>query len=83
MGYTMLGEDFTWGPGGKVWEASAEDKAFQEGFWELATELVADGRLTAHSPEVRGGGLQGVLEGLDDLRTGRVSGKKLVYRIGE
>ena len=71
------------GPGGPEFKDNLADKEFQERFWNAATELFADGRLIVHSKDVRQGGLQGILGGLDELRNGKVSGKKLVYQIGE
>ena len=50
---------------------------------EVADPLVAQGKIKAHPPEVRGEGLKGVLSGLQDLKAGKVSGKKLVYRVEE
>lgn len=54
-----------------------------ERFAELSSKLVASSQLAVHPPEVRKGGLQGVLEGMEDLKQGRVSGVKLVYRVDE
>ena len=43
--------------------------------------LLEDGRLKAHPYEVIPGGLNGVLTGLKNLRDGKASGVKYVYRI--
>ncbi|KAL4910007.1 hypothetical protein BDW74DRAFT_46640 [Aspergillus multicolor] len=42
-------------------------------------ELLDQGRLRAHPIRVSGGGLEKVLEGVDVLRKGEISGQKLVY----
>ncbi|KAI9694880.1 MAG: hypothetical protein M1822_000496 [Bathelium mastoideum] len=83
LAYSAIGEYFTMGPGGREFAASEEDKEYQERFWEVATALVAEGKIAPHEKDTRQGGLQGILEGLDDLRNGRVSGKKVVYRVGQ
>lgn len=81
LGYTCFGETFE--RMGRVFEASAEDKAFSAGFWEVSRELLADGRVKVArmTLDQGGGGLEGVLKGLDDMKQGKVSGTKLVYRI--
>lgn len=83
LGYTIFGEGFTkaFGPG--HFPASQEDYEFGKKFWKLSEKLLAEGKFKVHRPDVRGGGLEGVLEGLDELRQGKVSGKKLVYKISE
>ncbi len=45
--------------------------------------LLEDGRLKAHPYEVIPGGLNGVLTGLQNLRAGKASAVKYVYRIDE
>ena len=52
-------------------------------FWDISTKLIASAQLAVHPPKVGKNGLQGVLEGLEDLRLGKVSGVKLVYRVNE
>lgn len=77
LAYTGLGEDFS--KGTRKWSANPDHLAFQEKFWRLTCELLAQGKIRPHPQEVREGGLEGVLGGLDDLRKERVSGVKLVY----
>lgn len=50
-------------------------------FWRGAERLFAEGRVRAHTPEVRGGGLEGVIGGLADVRDDRVRGVKVVYLV--
>lgn len=52
-------------------------------FWEISSKLIASAQIAVHPPKIGEGGLKGVLQGLDDLKEGRVSGVKLVYRVGE
>lgn len=61
--------------------ASQEDYEFCTEFYGKTAKLLAEGRLKMHPAEVGDGGLQGILQGLHALRTGKVSGRKLVYRI--
>ncbi|KAI0894507.1 zinc-binding dehydrogenase [Annulohypoxylon nitens] len=44
----------------------------------MLQRLLDSGRLRAHPTEVLGGGLQGILRGLEVLASGKISGKKLV-----
>lgn len=49
----------------------------------IAEKLLEEGKVRGHPVSVREGGLRGVIEGLEDLREGRVSGEKLVYRVAD
>lgn len=81
LAYTTFGEAFTksFGPGN--FPASREDYEFGRMFWKLTEELLAKGKFKVHNLDVRTSGLEGVLEGLEELRQGKVSGKKLVYKL--
>lgn len=79
LGYTIAGEAFDFG--GRHFPASQEDFEFAGMFWKMAEKLFADGKVKAHPKEVRSGGLEGIFGGLNDLKTGKVSGTKLVYKI--
>jgi hypothetical protein len=61
--------------------AKLQDFEFAKKFWDLATELLASQQLVVHPVKVGTGGLSGVLDGLNTLKEGKVSGVKLVYRI--
>jgi NADPH:quinone reductase-like Zn-dependent oxidoreductase len=82
LGYTITGEAFKFFGGMDV-PAKPQDFEFGKTFWELATKLLASQQLTVHPTKVGSGGLEGVLKGLDELREGKVSGVKLVYKIDE
>ncbi|KAJ4407924.1 hypothetical protein N0V91_003589 [Didymella pomorum] len=75
LGYTALGEKFN----EKV-PAKPEDYEFGVKFWKAAEELLNSGKVKTHPTLVRDG-LEGVPQGLNDLKDGKVSGKKLVYRV--
>ncbi|TKA75521.1 hypothetical protein B0A49_02820 [Cryomyces minteri] len=83
--YTITGEPFNFGPGGKGPEfpAKKEDFEFAKSFFPLVRGLLEEGRLKVHRPNVRQGGLEGVFEGLEELKANNVSGEKLVYKIAE
>ncbi|KAK0621027.1 putative zinc-binding oxidoreductase ToxD [Immersiella caudata] len=84
LGYTVMGEDFTFGLSGmSEFLAKVEDLEFGKKFWALAERLLAEGKVKPHPVEVGSGGLAGVFDGLQAMREGRVSGKKLVYVVDE
>ncbi|KAF2463086.1 GroES-like protein [Lindgomyces ingoldianus] len=76
VAYSALGERFS-----DRFPAKLEDFEFAVKFWRIAEELVNSGRIKAHPAEVREGGLDGVIQGLKDLKDGKVSAVKLVYEI--
>ena len=81
MAYTAFGESFKFGP--KQIPAQPDDRAFSERFCGIFAELLCAGKIKVHPPRVGSCGLQGVLEGLQLLRDGLVSGEKLVYNIAD
>ena len=81
--YTIANEYFRIGQQGKEFPAKQQDFDFAKKFGGIAEKLLAEGKFKVHPPSVRQGGLKGVLEGLQELREGKVSGSKLVYRISE
>ena len=80
LGYTAMGEDFTFRAGAEH-PAKPGDFDFAVMFWEVADRLFKAGKIRAPPIDKRGGGLEGIHGGLDDFRAGKVSGRKLVYRI--
>ncbi|KAK7923165.1 hypothetical protein PG985_007236 [Apiospora marii] len=80
---TVFGERFVLM--GQEMEADPDEYDFAKQFWELTRRLLESGDVKPCTPEVnRGGeyGLEGVLLGLDDLRSGRgCIGTKLVYQL--
>lgn len=79
MAYVGIGEDFE--KGGKWTRDNQAHAQWQQGFWKIARDLLAEGKLQVHPTRVGKNGLQGVLEGLKELEQGGVSAEKLVYLI--
>jgi len=81
MAYTAFGEAYT--KRGKEFPAKPDHYDQARMFWALSEKLVADGKLKAHPVTIGKGGLQGVLDGLQQMRENKISGTKLVYKIDE
>ncbi|KAL6709860.1 hypothetical protein ACN47E_000645 [Coniothyrium glycines] len=75
LAYTALGEAYS-----EKIPASQEDYEFGANFWRVTEELFNSGKIKAHPTKVHHG-LEGIPQGLDDLKDGKVSGVKLVYKI--
>lgn len=78
--YTMFGKALDW-PRPFARPARPRDRAFADE-WYRGTQTLLDnpsGVLRPHPVDAGGGGLEGVLEGLDRMRKGDVHGVKLVY----
>lgn len=71
------------GPMGPLQKAELGDRDFSSRFFDVAQELLAQGKVRPHQVSVGEGGLRGVLEGLELLRAGKVSGRKLVYWVAD
>lgn len=78
-GYTSFGEPFT--KFGVYTPAKPEDVAFARRFFELTQELLENGLIKSHPVQLGQDGWRGVLDGIDQLRKGLVSGFKLVYSV--
>lgn len=81
LGYTVVGEYFKFGP--NEIQAKPDDFEFGKMFWEMSRSLLAEGKIKVHRPSVNkyGKGLDGVLEGMQQMKNGKVSGEKLVYTL--
>lgn len=77
---TVTGERFTF-RGGMEMPAKPQDFEFGKEHVTEAEGLLASGAVKPIRMDVRQGGLEKIQEGLDDLKNGRVSGKKIVYTI--
>lgn len=77
--FTALGDGFQIGE--TEIPANSEDHEFAVHFTKLVQELLSQGELTVHPVSLQQGGLDGVLDGVNKMREGSVSGVKLVYRI--
>jgi hypothetical protein len=82
--YTIYGESYVKGSTvkqGRETPASEEDFNFMKTFIAISEKLVADGKIKPHNVDVREGGLEGVLRGLEDMKAGKISANKLVYKL--
>lgn len=79
--YTVYGKPFQFGP--QEIRASQEDYEFGKRFFGLTEELLEKGLLKPHVHRVGRDGLEGVLQGLKDLESGKVKGEKLVYLLND
>jgi hypothetical protein len=79
LGYTMSGEPFE--IEGQVWDAVPEDHQLGKDFIAVAEKLLQEGNVRPHPADVRVG-IEGILHGMQEIKDGKVSGVKLVYRIG-
>ncbi|KAJ3158189.1 hypothetical protein HDU86_003147 [Geranomyces michiganensis] len=83
LAYTAIGDGAIIKKFGGEWVAKPEDFDFQVKFWGLTEQLFREKKLQAHPVDVRPGGLEGAIDGMDQMRKGKVSGKKLVYHVSE
>ncbi|KAF2720107.1 GroES-like protein [Polychaeton citri CBS 116435] len=81
LAYTITGEAFDFG--GHAFPEKPEDFEFAKLFWDLSTKLITSKQIKVHSPKVSKDGLKGVVDGLQQLKEGKVSGVKLVYRVDD
>ncbi|KAF2106867.1 chaperonin 10-like protein [Lophiotrema nucula] len=79
LGYTAMGEAFTMK--GQEWPAQPSHYEFIIEWLKEVEPLLAEGKVKTHRVDLREGGIEGILDGLADLKSGKVSGVKLVYRI--
>ncbi|KAJ4245018.1 hypothetical protein NW762_014225 [Fusarium torreyae] len=78
--YSIFGERFF---KGQETPAKPDEFEFAKRFWEVARQLLEEGKLSAPRTYVNRGGssFEGILKGLDELRANKVSGGKLVYTL--
>lgn len=62
-------------------EASAEDRAMSAKIFAATQTLLDNGRIKSHPVRALPDGWAGVIEGVDIIRTGKISGQKLVARV--
>lgn len=79
LGYTIVGEPID--KGSRPHEPHPEDFEFGKKWSSFSERLLADGKLKPLQKEIRAGGLDKVLEGCNDVKTGKNSGVKLVYPV--
>lgn len=82
VGPLIFGEGSTWPePWGR--EASEELHEFGKEVWRLAQKLVDEGKLQHHPLRVLDGGLESVIQGMDLVRSKKVSGEKIVVKFNK
>lgn len=81
LGYDMSGEAYIFE--GDAYLAKPEALEFGRKWYKIAEELWASGMWQTHRQKVGENGLLGVLDGMQIMRQGLVSGEKLVYRVDE
>jgi NADPH:quinone reductase-like Zn-dependent oxidoreductase len=78
MAYDSFGSFFRkWN---RDFPANPELYKFTAEFWGLVLPLLAKGSLKPH-PSREGKALEGILDGLDEMKTGRYSGERLIYTL--
>lgn len=81
LGYDMSGEAYIFE--GHSFPANPEAFEFGRKWLKIAEELWASGKWQTHRQKVGQNGLLGVLDGMQVMRQGLVSGEKLVYRVDD
>lgn len=82
LGYTVFGQNVELG-GNYAVVADPEDKKFAAFWMSRMEEMLAAGQLQPHPIKTQPDGLLGIIRDLDLIRDGAVSGKKLVYSLGQ
>lgn len=80
LGYTVMNEAFE--IEGEVWPADEEDFELGKKFFSLTEKLLEQGIIKSHPLSMRQG-IEGILGGMQEMKDGKYSGVKLVYRIGD
>jgi hypothetical protein len=75
--YTFTGEAYQ--SGSLQLPPSSADFEFSKHFVKTVQALLKQNKIMAHPIDVKKGGWKQVLAGIDELRKGKVSGKKLVF----
>lgn len=78
IAYSAMGEAYCLA--GRDFPSTVEDYALATMYFRLTEKLMGEGKIKAHPPKI-GKRLEGVLQGLDDMRQGKVSGVKLTYKL--
>ncbi|KIW20596.1 hypothetical protein PV08_01171 [Exophiala spinifera] len=81
LGYSVSGESYIFE--GEKYDARPEDFEFASKFVPTANRLWAEGKWTPHPQRLGAGGLLGAISGMQDMKAGRYSGEKLIYRVDE
>jgi NADPH:quinone reductase-like Zn-dependent oxidoreductase len=77
--YSSFGEKFA--KAGHSIPGKKEDFEFMKKFIAISQVLIDEGKIKPHREDVRSDGLDGVLNGLEDMKQGKVSANKIVYKL--
>lgn len=77
--YTAFGQKLMFGR--MEFPANSMGEQFAGDFWSLTEKLLRAGTIKVHPPQVREGGLEGLLKRLQGLREKKGSGVELVYNV--
>lgn len=80
LGAALLGREIGWKEPYHI-KADAELREFGRDWIMCAQGMLDRGEIRPHPVRVSSGGLNGVLDGIELLRQGSISGEKLVYNI--
>lgn len=85
IGYSAEGEDWDMGWTGIVGHVPGNKEHYEwmKKWTVVAAQLLAEDKWKPHRQEVRSGGFEGILQGLEDMKNGKVSGAKLTYRLAD
>lgn len=81
LAYTAMGRSFMYE--GAEWPLVPEDYDVAKRFTVLAEALLEQGKIKPHPASVRDGGLAAIPSGIQDIKSGKISGEKLVYIIAD
>jgi NADPH:quinone reductase-like Zn-dependent oxidoreductase len=79
--YTIFNDPFT--KAGRETPALQDHFDFAKQFFQITEDLLREGKLKTHPEKVGEKGLEGALQGMEDMKNERVSANKLVYRVRE
>lgn len=82
LGPAIFGHGSTWpSPYGRP--ADPELQMFGAKLWAIAQKLVDEGRLQHHPLEVVDGGFETIIDEMERVKKGQVSGQKIVVRLSQ
>ncbi|KAL1962730.1 hypothetical protein VTN77DRAFT_9274 [Rasamsonia byssochlamydoides] len=80
LSLTMYNEPINWKRPFKR-DARPQDREFARSWFQIAQSLLDANEIKPHPHQMRSGGLERVIDGIDAVRKGEVSGTKLVYQV--
>jgi hypothetical protein len=81
LGYSAFGRPYMFE--GQEWPFVENEFEFVKRFVLFMERLLEEGKIKSHPATVREGGLEGIVQGMEDIRLGKISGEKLVYVVGK